>query len=151
MGAYGKRRYDLRTKSSVGAVRRFWAVVFGLAAIYVNLLASVAAAPIILDTAQPRQFESAGVDTRVVVSWPKMVICSPNGTIIIDGVPQEPDHHASCAFCMPLLAGSIAAPEAVAFLEITRAIARAQAIPQFVNSLSKRLVQIAQPRAPPAA
>jgi hypothetical protein len=146
----GERSYDVRSKSSVGSLRRFWAVVLGLAAIYVNLLASAAAAPIILDAAQPSQFGGTEADGRSAVSLLRVVICSPNGTAIVDGIPYEADHDASCAFCTPLMSGSIAAPGSFVFLEITFSIALAPPIPRRDGSCSKFLVQIAQPRAPPA-
>ena len=102
-GAKG-RRGGASTRSASARGRRWLAYAFGLVAIVINLVAPLAIAA---------RVGTAGLDRRLATN-DALVICAEGGLTALDW-RDLPAHKArfepQCAFCLPLLSGSIQPPD----------------------------------------
>ena len=142
-----QRRYDLSSRRSIGATRRFVSSLLGLLVLTFNVLGA-GAAPVRADGVNPL-FAQALLDGRIVVCTAAgMVVMDRDGTV----AAAAAGHADLCVYCLPLMHGGAKAPVALAVLAVPPPHP-AGALPRPLPSRAKptRLDGTASPRAPPLA
>lgn len=146
--AIRRRRYDLSTQSTVGALRRAVASLLGLFVLTFNVVGA-GAVPVSDSGANPL-FAQALLDDRIVICTAAgMVVMDKDGNIVAGD--STSGHADFCVFCLPLMHGGAKAPAAAAEIVLSAPAAFAGEIPSVPAPTAKpaRLDGTASPRAPP--
>jgi len=142
--------YNTELTGQCGALRRDIMVVVGILALALNFLAGISF------SARPFQTGSA----LSLSSLDRFVICSSSGSIVVDRdgnvVPGDddgglpPGHEPHCLFCLPLLQGSLLAPETAGIEAPDRCAHRSFALLDVSVRPARPSLAANLPRGPPA-
>lgn len=150
-----RRSYETGMRASPASLRRATGSALGFFVVLFNLVATLSVGPVRLDTRVPAVDPALAETARVLGQ--SIVICTPSGMLTIgaDGKPVGPaqgGHSGLCAFCLPFLAGTCAAPAAAAHVAYAATAEPIEARPQLIGwAISRIRTWTGVPRAPPAA
>lgn len=144
-GSARRRRYDLSTDPTLGAVRREVASALGVLVILLNLIAGTALAATSGNGTAPFLDEVFG---------DRIVICTGAGMIVLDAegnpVRQDGVVDPMCVFCLPMMAGGADAPAPVVLADVPpRVEARAPDVEVVAAPAIEPIVAATSPRGPP--